>query len=40
MFRQNTVDKKFNNFIAITVFSLSTVLYFKGMSIDKLCVQK
>ena len=40
MFRQNTLDKKFNSFTAITVFSLSTVLYFKGMSIDKLSVQK
>ena len=39
MLRKNTVHKKFNNFIAATLFSLCIVLYFKGMSIDKLFVQ-
>lgn len=31
MLRKNTVHKKFNNFIATTLFSLCIVLYFKGM---------
>ena len=39
MLRKNTVHKKFNSFIATTLFSLCMVLYFKGMSIDKLFVQ-
>ena len=39
MLRKNTVHEKFNSFIATTLFSLCIVLYFKGMSIDKLFVQ-
>ena len=39
MLRKNTVHKKFNSFIATTLFSLCIVLYFKGMSIEKLFVQ-
>ena len=31
MLRKNTVHKKFNSFIATTLFSLCIVLYFKGM---------